>query len=598
MNHIIQEQDVPSINVDELARIFAIRGPRLTWLLGAGASASAGVPTAGQMIDDFKTILYATIHKVPIASVNLGDSGIRTRVQLFFDTHPDLPSLGQPDEYSLLFEAAWPSAKDRRAYIDSQISKGRPAYANMALAALVASNRIQIIWTTNFDRVVEDSVTATTASSSHLTVAALETSELARQAISQGRFPLLVKLHGDYQSEHLKNTRSELQTQDAAHRVALVEACASKGLLVCGYSGRDQSLMDALNEVLDGKNAFPDGLYWARRHGERLEGAEQLLDRARRRGVDARFIDVETFDELVSSLLQAVSLPAHLQDRLQKLRERPDRQPFVLPSQHGDWPAMWINAIKVNSFPTTCRQVTCDIGGTGEVRRAFSNFRALGARRRMGVICFGADSEIRGAMDLHGISSWGIGTITKESLSRTRSSELGLLYDALTRALARVRPLVVVRRGHAHCLVVDPDRADDITLDPLRAALRTQVQQRPNTPGGVRLTGQIPGTNLEWREGIELHLSVNFNELWLVFEPFVWAERDVNGASPLRKDFIDRRRWHRYNRTASDLFNAWAKILGTGTPPVLFGIPDAEGIDACFELNSRLAVARAGASLR
>ena len=154
------------------------------WLVGAGASVAAGVPSARQMVDDFKAIIYATIHKVPLDSINLGEPGTRSRVQVFFDTHPGLPSASDPDEYSRAFEAACPSAKDRRNYIESQISKGRPAFGNMGLAVLAALERIRIVWTTNFDRVIEDSANAIMTLPARLTVAALETSDIAVQAIA------------------------------------------------------------------------------------------------------------------------------------------------------------------------------------------------------------------------------------------------------------------------------------------------------------------------------------------------------------------------------------------------------------------------------
>ncbi len=49
------QKDVPEIGADDFARRFSLRSPNLMWLLGAGASASAGIPTAGDMVWEFKT---------------------------------------------------------------------------------------------------------------------------------------------------------------------------------------------------------------------------------------------------------------------------------------------------------------------------------------------------------------------------------------------------------------------------------------------------------------------------------------------------------------------------------------------------------------
>ena len=51
---------------------FPLRAPRLMWLLGAGASAAAGIPTAGDMIWDFKRRIYSerrgtTLARLPAA---------------------------------------------------------------------------------------------------------------------------------------------------------------------------------------------------------------------------------------------------------------------------------------------------------------------------------------------------------------------------------------------------------------------------------------------------------------------------------------------------------------------------------------------------
>jgi hypothetical protein len=74
------------------------------WLLGAGASAAAGIPTAGQMILEFKRRLYCSENNIPAAAVDLGDPVLRRRLERFFDEDPAYPRLGAADEYAVLFE--------------------------------------------------------------------------------------------------------------------------------------------------------------------------------------------------------------------------------------------------------------------------------------------------------------------------------------------------------------------------------------------------------------------------------------------------------------------------------------------------------------
>jgi hypothetical protein len=112
----------------------------------------------------------------------------------------------------------------------------------------------------------------------------------------------------------------------------------------------------------------------------------------------------------------------------------------------------------LRQFPLTCRQVACGIDGTAAVRAALqaTGAHAIAARHRTGVIGFGYDEDLRTALGPYGITSWTTGTITADRLCRDGSGDLGLLYDALTGALARERPVAARRSNRAHYLIVDP----------------------------------------------------------------------------------------------------------------------------------------------
>jgi NAD-dependent SIR2 family protein deacetylase len=52
------ETKPPQIDADDFSRRFSRRAANLMWLLGAGASASAGIPTARDMVWEFTQLLY------------------------------------------------------------------------------------------------------------------------------------------------------------------------------------------------------------------------------------------------------------------------------------------------------------------------------------------------------------------------------------------------------------------------------------------------------------------------------------------------------------------------------------------------------------
>ena len=151
------ETVLPEIGADDFARRFSLRAANLMWLLGAGASASAGIPTAGDMIWDFKQALYVSQKRTsPQAVADLTSPTIRSRLQAHIDSSGNLPIVDAPDEYAALFEAVYPAEADRRAYLDAKIGGAKPSYGHIALATLMRADLTRLVWTTNFDPLVAD----------------------------------------------------------------------------------------------------------------------------------------------------------------------------------------------------------------------------------------------------------------------------------------------------------------------------------------------------------------------------------------------------------------------------------------------------------
>jgi hypothetical protein len=234
---------------------------------------------------------------------DLGDPDVRGRIQEFLDTQGGHPVLDVEEEYPHYFEAVYPSEADRRRYIDQQISGASPSIGHRALAALVAAEKVRVIWTTNFDRLPEDATIRVLGASGRVTVASLDNPKVASDALNEGRWPLVGKLHGDFQSRRLKNTPDELRAQDAELRRAFLESCRRFGLAVVGYSGRDGSVMDSLEEAIADGRGFPHGLFWFHRTGSLCTSrVYQLIEKASSAGVDAHLVESETFDELIADL--------------------------------------------------------------------------------------------------------------------------------------------------------------------------------------------------------------------------------------------------------------------------------------------------------
>src|SRR5205807_636877 len=100
--------------------------------------------------------------------------------------------------------------------------------------------------------------------------------------------------------------------------------------------------------------------------------------------------------EVLGRILDVLEVPDALRRHLD--RRQPERRwsPMRLPPLAGSWPRLRLNALRLESFPHTCRVVECEIGGAAEVRRAIAAAGAdvIATRRSDGVIAFGSDAEV------------------------------------------------------------------------------------------------------------------------------------------------------------------------------------------------------------
>lgn len=567
---------LPYIDSDDFARRFSVRSQNLMWLLGAGASASAGVPTAADMIWDFKQQLFVSQRRAPRHEVaDLSNRIVRNRLQSHVDTLGRLPPLGAPDEYAALFEAVYPAEADRRAYLDGKLTGGKPSYGHIALATLMKANRTRIVWTTNFDALVADACATVFGSTGNLTTADLDSSTPALQAIQEERWPVEVKLHGDFRSRRLKNTPDELRRQDSAMRQALVNASRQNGLVVVGYSGRDDSVMDSFDRAIAEPNSFPAGLFWLHRVDDSpLPRVADLLSRACDGGIEAALVSIDNFDEVMRDLLRLIrGVATTTLDTF--AQERQVWSPVPIPGGRKGWPVIRLNALELKLTPSVCRLVACDIGGTAEVREAVrrAGVDVIAVRSQHGVLAFGADADIRTTFERFGIERFDIYALDQRR-QRYDSTERGLLREALTSALERQGALAAVRRPHSDLLAPrDPMNTEWFRL---REIVGT-------------LTGTVTGLpQLRWSEGVGVRLDWANDRLWMLFEPRIVFDDHDDANRFAAAEFARERTAARYNRKLNEMLEFWSKHLSQDGAE-LRSMGTGDGIDAVFRLSSRTA---------
>lgn len=569
--------NLEEVPLDDFTRRFKLRAKSLMWFLGAGASASAGIPTAADLTWLFKQELFVSQRGVPRQAVeNLGNEAIRRQLQAHIDTLDQLPKRGSPEEYAALFERAFPTASDRQRFMKGWIRDRRPSYGHYVLGALMASNRTNIIWTTNFDPLVHDASVLAYGSTGPLTTVDLDRAHLGREAVSGERWPVEIKLHGDFRSSRISNTRDELRDLDEEHRQLLVDSSRRFGLVVIGYSGRDKSVMKTLSAALREEDSFPHGLFWLHRQadGAPADSVRRLLNDAANRGIESALVRIYSFDEAMRGIARICNLSD--QPPLDDLKAKRGWRSFA-PRLSGTLggPGVRLNALQVTEYPRSCRRVVCSIGGYSEVRDALAKASAdfPFARVRSGVLIYGDDASIRDVFDQYSVSKFDEYPIEIRRL-RYDSHERGLMCDALVRAICRVACLDYFRRRGVYLLAPAACESDRWT------ELRKIVKN---------ISGTVPKSlGLKWREGVAIRLAWADDKLWLLVEPRIVFDGLSGANKAAAAEFALRRTSRRYNLKLNQLIGYWAKVFANVGD--LRAIGTRSGIDAHFGLSNNLAI--------
>ncbi|MGA2258373.1 MAG: SIR2 family protein, partial [Thermoguttaceae bacterium] len=265
--------------------------------LGAGASITSGVPSAGLCVWEWKRDIFLTNNPgLEDQFTELSLSSVKKRIQAWLDSKGGCPSEGADEEYSEYIRKCYPLAENRRAYFQAKVQAAKPHFGYQLLCAMAEAEIIRSVWTTNFDN-----LTSRAAANFQLTPVEIGMNSQHRAFRQPTKGELIsVALHGDYRYDPLKNTSEELRNQEAALRLALIDLTKDVTLIVCGYSGRDHSIMDALTTAYS--RAGTGVLYWCGFGDPIPEAVEELLTAARSNGRTAYYVPTMGFDDLMSRL--------------------------------------------------------------------------------------------------------------------------------------------------------------------------------------------------------------------------------------------------------------------------------------------------------
>ncbi|MCK4841507.1 MAG: SIR2 family protein [Methylococcales bacterium] len=327
---------------------------KYSWFLGAGTSVSANLPTANNIIWDLKKTYYCLEENQNIKNQDIQLLPIKRKIQEYMESK-GYPAQYDEDEYSFYFELMFGNDREaQRKYLAEVLSSEKVSLSigHRVLAALMFDKTAKVIYTTNFDKVIENAYAH--ICNKDLASFHLEGVKACKTALNNDEFPLYAKVHGDFQYQRLFNLEEDLQKADEEIRQCFAASSTRFGTIVAGYSGRDKCIIDLFNESLDVTNAFPHGLYWAVLKGDNVNPkVEQLIAAAQSKGIAAYIAEIDNFDSLMSQIWR--NLPNRQNDldiKVQRANEMIVSISMVPQSQNGHF--IRFNALPITGLPKKC----------------------------------------------------------------------------------------------------------------------------------------------------------------------------------------------------------------------------------------------------
>lgn len=577
------------MNESEFLKHFIPNSSQIMWFLGAGTSRSAGMPTATDIIWDLKLRYYCLQERQDISSHDINNEAIKKRIQAYMDSK-GFPPLWSANEYTFYFELSFENDYAAQIrYLDEKLSKLFLSLniGHRSLAGMLALGKAKIIFTTNFDEVIEEAYSK--VSGQNISPYHLEGSYAALSALNEERFPIYAKIHGDFRYQSIKNLSADLASNDKKIQDCFIAACSRYGLIVTGYSGRDENVMSMFKTAIEQHNAFPMGLFWMVTSTMNIDPRViELIEKAKKNNVKADIIETGTFDSLLSRIWKL--LPDKTDALNQKVRTGIATQVNIpLPACGQSFPVVRTNALPILELPSKCAVIeTKTTMTTSDVKQLLIKNRANTIMTKVeSVVAWGDEADfnlVLGSDQINSITEFNFEN-PLDSIMKA-SSYHAFFERALVTGLTSNRPLRL-KNDKGFFITVNDSKSTELIFQPLKEALKDY-----NGNLGI-ISGRISSSpDVTWSEAVNVKLEIRNGVAYLILRPTIWIEPHLERRNQI--DFIKRRKSKRYNKTTNMLLDAWIKILlgNVGVGEAIINIYDRKKYPATFRISTRTAFSR------
>lgn len=530
-------------------------------LLGAGASVSSGIPSGSDLVWHFKREILNSSGKInnkQFHDLKIEDN--KKIIQSYFDMKGD-NNIANP--YSYYFAQCYPDPLVRKEFLTGLVRDKKPSIGFLCLAAMVEQCKINTVWTTNFDDLIEKAINGLNYTSCQI----VSPENAASVQNFKEDIPTVVKLHGDFRYDPLQNTDEELQKLEENLHQYFVDALTKRGLLVVGYSGSDESVLKSLEKVLEKDNAFPKGLIWCIPKGvtpnERLI---QLIEKANAQNQRSGFIIIDSFDYFMHELYKICEVTnVHIDSIANKRFEM--RQAFRLNQSISSISPIFLNAIKAKSFPKSTFLTKTNIVGEGKwkrLREIISNSNIVASfGKEDSLKLFGNEQEIKDVLKNYLTDELKIADVPEHIFFHSDSFYLGMLYEMIEKCLVNDYGLSLYAKGRTI-------RKFYSMNNPLSRDEISDIQQR-NRNFNINPNNRV-------FEAFEFKLEFVNKELFLLICPTIHIQTK-SGEEPYKNviQFLSNTILsNRYNKKYGQKLNFWIRRLQNKNSELSFKLGDFE----------------------
>lgn len=462
--------------------------------LGAGASVQSQIPSAKDLVWQFKRTLYCNENNMSEQYFkDIQSLEGKRKIQGFFDGLSDYPADGDSREYSFYFEKCYQTILSRRNFISKIVSNKLPSNGYLCLASLIKNGYIKDAFTTNFDSLIESALNIINPTYRNVTIS----SSLNPQIDIVENAYKIIQLHGDYLYDKIQNTEEELRMLESRIAEFSYNQLSQKQLLVVGYSGNDDSIMEWLIRGFNDSSFLSKGVSWCVLKGQVVsDKVRNVLTYAEKLGKEVNLVEITDFDDFFYNMYLSLDLKEEYIESLGRKKSETNRIDFL--SSERKYPFVKFNAFELctDLYNNTIKYCKTKMESFNELRELICDKPVVATLKKGNIYFIGEERFLSDKIDKN------ISTINLNScfLERENSLEYQLLYDMIFLKLSQ------------------------------NAAFE-RVSKRK-----IRLTDskkEYKNKAYVYYEALNIYLNSYSNRLFLILEPTVDVQK-VNGE-PLQK---------------------------------------------------------------